>query len=114
LVTKQDHPVTRTELQGEERRAAVRVQLVFPSRYETHSEPKQVGTGHTIDVSSSGIAFTTESQLPTNVKLTLHLKWPFRLPGDVPIELRAVGRLARAETLKAALHLDSVSFAIAK
>jgi hypothetical protein len=113
-LTKQGHPVTGTEINGEERRAAARVQLEFPSRYETHSEPKQAGAGHTIDISNSGIAFTTESQLSTNVKLTLHLKWPFRLPGDVPIELRAVGRLARTEALKAALQLDSVSFAIAK
>jgi hypothetical protein len=99
---------------GKERRAAVRVQLVCPSRYETHTEPKQIGTGHTIDMSNSGVAFTTESLLSTNVKLTLHLKWPVRLPGDVPVELRAVGRLTRTEALRAALQLDSVTFDIAK
>lgn len=114
LLTRQSQPATGAELNAEERRAAVRVQLLFPSRYETHTEPKQVGTGHTIDLSNSGIAFTTESLLPANVKLTLHMRWPVRLPGDLPIELRAIGRLARAEALRAAVELDSVTFDIAK
>jgi hypothetical protein len=118
LLAKHGHFVPGSDLnsdfnKGAERRTAVRVQLVCPSRYETHTEPRQIGTGHTIDMSNSGIAFTTESLLPTNVKLTLHLKWPIRLPGDVPVELRAVGTLARTEALRAALHLDSVTFDVA-
>ena len=119
FLAKHSHLIARADLNsdfnnGEERRTAVRVQLVCPSRYETHTEPKQIGTGHTIDMSNSGIAFTTESLLPTNVKGTLHMKWPARLPGNVPVELRAVGRLARTEVRSAALQLDSVGFAIAK
>jgi hypothetical protein len=97
-----------------ERRAAIRVQIVCPSRYETHSEPKQIGRGHTIDMSSGGIAFATESLLPANAEITLHVTWPVRLEGDLPVELHAVGRLARTEAMKAALQLDSMSVSIAE
>jgi hypothetical protein len=119
LLAKHGHSVPESDFNsafnnGQERRTAVRVRLVCPSRYETHTEPKQIGMGHTIDMSNSGIAFTTESRLPTNATLTLHLKWPVRLPGEVPVELRAVGRLARTETLKAALQLHSVTFDVAR
>jgi hypothetical protein len=97
---------------GEERRAAVRAQIVCPSRYETHGEPRQSGVGHTIDMSGAGIAFTTESLLPANTKITLYVTWPVRLEGGVPVELRAVGRLARTGATRAALQLERMSFSI--
>jgi len=99
---------------GHERRAAVRFRLECPIRYETHAEPRQVGVGHTIDMSNTGIAFTTESLLPANVQLTLQVTWPVRLEGEVPIELHATGRLSRAEAMKAALQLENMSFSIAE
>ncbi len=99
---------------GKERRGAVRVQMVYPSRYETHSKPAQTGLGHTIDMSDAGIAFTTESLLPVNAAITLYVTWPVRLEGDVPIELRAAGRLARTDAMKAALRLDTMSFSLAE
>jgi hypothetical protein len=114
FLPKELYSVTIPALSREERRGALRVQLVLPCRYETDAEPQQVGMGHTIDMSDAGIAFTTESLLPINAKLTLRLKWPVRLPGDVPIELLAVGKLARSEALKAALRLNTVSFDIAR
>jgi PilZ domain-containing protein len=95
-----------------ERRAADRVQIVYPIRYETHTQPKQIGMGHTIDMSNGGIAFTTESFLPANAPVTLHVAWPVRLDGTVPIELIAAGRLARTEAMRAALQLDRLSFSI--
>ena len=101
------------ELGENERRSAVRVQLVCPSRYETHTEPQQVGKGHTIDMSDAGIAFTTESALASSARTTLRMVWPVRLQGDVLVELRAVGRLARSEASKAAIQVESVSFEIA-
>jgi hypothetical protein len=113
-VTEQGKSVTGGPPAGNERRAAVRVRAVYPSRYETHSEPRQVGRGHTIDLSNNGIAFTTESLLPANAMITLRVEWPLRLEGGVPIELSAVGTLARTEAMGAALQLDSMSFSIAE
>jgi PilZ domain-containing protein len=114
LIAKQGKSGASRPPAGRERRAGGRTQIVCPSRYETHSEPRQAGTGHTIDMSDAGIAFTTESLLPPDAMITLHVTWPVRLEGDVPVELSATGRLARTEATRAALRLDSVSFSIAE
>jgi hypothetical protein len=114
LITEQGKSLSGGTPAGEERRTAVRVQMVCPSRYETDSEPKQVGMGHTIDMSNGGIAFTTQSLLPANVEITLHVRWPVRLEGDVPVELHAAGRLARSEAMRAALQLDKMSFSVSE
>jgi hypothetical protein len=98
--------------EGQERRRGVRVQIECPSRYETQSEPKQLGIGQTIDLGSGGICFTTESLLPKNIEATLWVKWPVPLEDAVPVELRAVGKLVRAEAMKAVLQMERLSFSI--
>ena len=94
---------------GQERRTAVRVRIDCPTRYET---PQQVGFGHTIDMSTTGVAFTTETLLARDTEVTLQMTWPVRLEGGVPVEFCAVGKLARSEPLKAAMQMDSVRFSI--
>lgn len=96
---------------GQERRTAVRVRIECPSRYQT---PKQTGLGYTIDMSSTGIAFTTETFLARNTHVTLRVTWPVRLEGDVPVEFHAAGKLARSEPAKAAMQMDSMSFSIGR
>jgi hypothetical protein len=112
FITERGKPIAGEPPDDKERRAAMRVRLECPSRYETLSGPKQVGSGHTIDVSSTGIAFTTETLLPADAKLTLLIRWPVRLEGDVPIELHAAGRIARTEATRAALAVENISFSI--
>ena len=92
-----------------ERRAARRVQMECASRYETS---KQAGFGHTLDVSSMGIAFTTETLLAGDTEVTLRVAWPVRLESGVPVEFYAAGRLARAEPMKAAMQVDRMAFSI--
>lgn len=94
---------------GHERRTAVRVRMECPSRYQT---PQQAGFGHTVDMSSTGIAFTTETMLAPGSPVTLHVTWPVGLEGGVPVEFYAVGKLARAEAMKAAMHMDRMGFSI--
>lgn len=110
LIAERGKSVTGRIPTGIDRRAAFRVQIACSSRYETHSEPKQVGLSRTIDMSDTGIAFTTESLLPANTEVTLHVTWPKRLEGDVPVELHAAGRLARSEAMRAAIQLESMRF----
>jgi hypothetical protein len=95
-----------------ERRSSVRIPIECPSRYETHSRPKYTGVGLTLDMSSTGIAFTTESLLPADTKATLHLTWPAFFPGYEIIELSAGGTLVRTEERKAALKLEQMNFRI--
>jgi hypothetical protein len=83
-----------------------------PSRYETQSEPKKVGIGHTIDLASGGICFTTESLLLKDIEATVLVKWPVPLEDAQAVELRAVGKLVRTEAMKAALHIKTLSFRV--
>lgn len=103
--------VTQPPPAGLERRMAPRVQMECPSRYETST---RTGFGHTIDLSSTGIAFTTETLLASNTKVTLDVNWPVRLEGDVPVEFHASGELVRVEPVKAAMQVDQVGFSIRK
>jgi c-di-GMP-binding flagellar brake protein YcgR len=96
--------------EGAERRAAPRVSIDCSVRYETHAEPSRNGRGHTIDMSSTGVAFTTESLLPKDTEVTLHLTWPVRLKGDIAVQLSVHGKVIRAAQTKAALQLDAMSF----
>jgi hypothetical protein len=109
LIAEHGSPVTGSLSPSQERRKGIRVAMTCPSRYNTHTE---IGFGHTIDISVSGIAFTTESLLARNTDVTLRVKWPIRLESGVPVALYAVGKLARAEPMKAAMQIDSMSFAI--
>lgn len=109
LIAEIDAPVAGSPSTGQERRTANRVAMTCPSRYKT---PAEIGFGHTIDISTTGIAFTTESLLARNLEVTLRVKWPIRLESGAPVELYAVGKLARAEPMKAAMQIDSMSFSI--
>ena len=96
-----------------ERRMGVRVPLSWPLWYETSSMThKRSGDGRVIDISSSGVAFTTESALRRNTRVTLHIQWPFQLEGEVPVELFASGKVVRAEQSKTALQYDQFNFKI--
>ncbi len=95
---------------GAERRAAPRVSIDCSVRYQTHADPTRDGRGHTIDMSSTGVAFTTESPLPENTEVTLYLTWPVRLKGDIAVQLSVHGKVIRAAQTKAAMQLDAMSF----
>ncbi|MDP8988769.1 MAG: PilZ domain-containing protein [Acidobacteriota bacterium] len=97
-----------------ERRSGVRVPLACAMRYETGSlAHKKTGEGTVIDISSSGVAFTTESSLHNRARVALHIQWPVRLEEDVPVELFATGKVVRAEQTKAAIQYDQIAFKIA-
>jgi hypothetical protein len=95
---------------GAERRSGVRVPIEYASSYETHSRLNQTGTGRTIDMSSSGVCFITESLLTKGTKATVRVTWPTYLEGDQTVELVAAGRVTRSEKSKAALKFEKLNF----
>ncbi len=98
---------------GKERRRGVRVPLACALRYETGAlAQKKMDAGRLIDMSSSGIFFTTESSLRRNTKVAVHFAWPVRLDGDVPVELVAEGRVVRAAPTRAAIRYDRIAFKV--
>jgi len=101
-------------LPKKERRIGVRVPLACATRYETGSAAhKRTGAGRTIDMSSSGIFFTTQSVLRRSTRVALHIAWPVRLDDDVPVELFAEGKVVRTERSRAALQYDQIAFRVA-
>ena len=96
-----------------ERRMGVGFPLSCPLWYETSSmTQKRSGEGRVIDISSSGVAFTTESALRRNTRVALHIQWPVQLEGEVPVELFASGKVVRAEPSRTALQYDQFNFKI--
>jgi hypothetical protein len=96
---------------GRERRIGVRVRLACAMWYETGQRAhKSTGEGRVIDMSSSGVAFTSESLLRRNTRVALHIQWPDKLEGEVPVELFAGGKVVRVEDTRAALRFDQLAF----
>lgn len=101
-------------LDERERRNGRRVPLACTVRYEIGSSThKKTGMGRTIDMSSSGVLFTTESLLRANTRVALHVTWPVRLESDVPVELYAEGKVVRTESSRAAIKYDQIAFRVA-
>jgi hypothetical protein len=53
------------------------------------------GTGHTIDISSAGVAFHTPHELPAGGFVELAISWPVLLDSSCPMLLIVFGRLVR-------------------
>jgi len=68
------------------------------------------GIGRTLDMSSSGIYFTTEGPLNPGRTVEIAVDWPARLDGICPLRFVAVGRVVRAESRRAALRIDRYEF----
>jgi len=76
-----------------------------------HSKGNPIsGMGHTLNIGSGGILFTTEQLLPLGRTVELSVNWPARLDGTCPLKFVAVGRIIRAEGNKAAVRIERYQF----
>jgi hypothetical protein len=73
---------------------------------------KQVGTGKTVNISSGGVLFTTETPLTEGERVELAVSWPAQLDDQVPLKLVAMGRLVRTDETKAAMAIERYEFKI--
>jgi len=53
------------------------------------------GTGTTVDLSSSGILFQTDRQIPVDCFVELSICWPVLLNDSQPMQLIVMGRVTR-------------------
>jgi hypothetical protein len=85
-------------------RADVRYRLL-------HSKSRNVqGAGRTLNMSSRGVFFTVESELPHGRMVALTVNWPARLGGVCPLQLVAIGRMVRCDGARAAVHIEKYEF----
>jgi len=68
------------------------------------------GNGRTVDMSSSGICFTTQEQLQIGKQVEVAVNWPAMLDGTCPLRFVAVGRVVRADMHCAALKIERYEF----
>lgn len=95
----------------EDRRASDRLPIIRHVRYKVLGEDNQTvsGSGKTVNISGSGVLFTTKTTLPDDVSIELVVSWPARLNG-VAMELVLLGRLVRSEETQAAISISRYDF----
>jgi hypothetical protein len=68
------------------------------------------GTGTTLDLSSGGILFESERQLPAGGSIELSISWPVLLHNVAPLQLVVTGRVVRASGRRAAIRMVQHEF----
>jgi hypothetical protein len=69
-----------------------------------------VGEGKTLNISSAGALFTTQTALPEKQVVELAVSWPARLNGLLPLNLVIRGRVIRSHQTQAAVRIEQYDF----
>jgi hypothetical protein len=96
-----------------DRRVSHRLPIEREVRYTVIGSKKnarRTGSGRTLNMSSRGVLFTTESSLPEAACVELAVSWPAELDDAIPLKLVATGILVRAEEKQAALSIQKYEF----
>jgi len=71
---------------------------------------EELGDGKTVNISSSGVLFTTEQILLPGRRLELSISWPAQLNNRCALKLVARGRIVRFDGGCAALEIQQYEF----
>ena len=96
-------------------RASVRLPINRSVRYTILGEKKRLrhaGLGKTLNMSSGGVLFTTEFQLPEGGRVELVVSWLARFNDALPVKLVLTGRLVRSGATQAAMSVDRYEFRV--
>lgn len=97
---------------GPDRRSASRFAIEREIRYRVLSKKSahEMGNGRTINMSSSGVLFTTEQELAPGRTLEIAISWPAQLNNTCPLKLVARGRVVRSENSQTAIQIQHYEF----
>jgi hypothetical protein len=95
-----------------ERRRSSRFPIEREVRYKTLSQRSEViqGAGKTLNISSSGVLFTADHELPVGTRLEVSISWPAQLNEKCLLNLVARGRITRQEAGNLALQIQQYEF----
>src|SRR4051795_7714556 len=81
----------------DDRRTKFRFPVQQDLRYKIRKDGGKVesGVGQTIDLSSGGVAFSTDRELPVGVAIELSIGWPVLLSDECAIRLLMFGKVVR-------------------
>ena len=96
----------------DDRRANRRYGIPLNVRWKLrHGKPAaDSGTGTTVDVSSSGLFFKTDRELPVGVTIELSIAWPVLLRNVAPLQLKVVGEVVRTAGRRVAVRIRHHEF----
>ena len=94
----------------EERRAKRRFPLPLEVTYKLLRKGRQSGTGRILDMSSTGVRFTTNTALALGAAVELTVAWPALLNGAVSLKLILEGHVVRASDGEAAATVTRLEF----
>ena len=92
-----------------DRRNTDRFPLENNLRYRLQ-DGKQAGAGQTLNMSSGGILFTAESQLPIGEHVEISVEWPAQLNARCGLKLVALGKVVRSSADAAAVRIEKYDF----
>ena len=97
-----------------DRRTGRRYEVTMKVRWKISRRRRvvEMGTGTTIDLSSSGVLFLSDQQIPSDGYVELSISWPVLLDGNLPMQLMATGRLIRVIGRQAAVRIHQHEFRI--
>src|ERR1700689_3529770 len=107
---------TNAEKIAGDRRSDRRYDIALDLRWKAVRRRREwdAGTGTTLDLSSGGILFETDRQLPTGLNVELSISWPVLLHNVAPLQLVVTGRIVRASGRRTAVRMMQHEFRTAK
>lgn len=100
------------EVVASERRRSSRFPIERDVRYKTLNQRTETlaGNGKTLNISSSGVLFTSDHDLPVGTRLELSISWPAQLNDRCLLNLVARGRVTRHNKGQLALQIQQYEF----
>ena len=100
------------EVGNTERRRSSRFPIEREVRYKTLNQRAEIlaGNGRTLNISSSGVLFTSDHDLPVGTRLEVSISWPAQLNEKCLLNLVARGRVIRHTKGQLALQIQQYEF----
>jgi PilZ domain len=97
---------------GRERRADRRYEIMLDVRWTLIYRRRALdsGNGITVDVSSGGILFATDRELPLGREIELSISWPVLKNQKTPLRLNVKGYIVRATGQHVAVRINHYAF----
>jgi hypothetical protein len=89
-----------------ERRSTRRYPIAVELQYNLkRNKSLESGHGHTVNISSGGVLFSTECALPPGFEIELAITWPARLGGVTRLKMHVQGLTVRNEENRTAVKI---------
>ena len=102
----------REEEPSADRRRRRRYSLSLAVRWKLlwRAKPVESGVGRTLDLSSGGVLFETDQELPVGMKVEVYVSWPVLLDTATAIQLVVAGNIVRSEQNQVAVQFTQHEF----